>query len=90
MKVGEQKHVSAALYVVPGFQEKEAFSSPDVLPLAGFGIYTFVLRVYKKLQTQQSAVSNSTLKCSRPPVACLSELSAPSWEDAIIGSNFTF
>lgn len=35
-------------------------------------------------------VSNSILICSRPPVTCLSSLLAPPWEDAILGSNFTF
>ena len=66
------------------------FSSPEVLPLAGLSMYAFVFQVYKKLQTQCSAVSNSTLKCSRPHVACLSSLLAPPWEDVIIGSDFTF
>lgn len=65
------------------------FSSPDVLPSIRLRTYAFVLKVYKELQAQWSAVSNSTLKCSSPHVACLSLLLAPPWED-IIGSNFTF
>lgn len=66
------------------------FSSPDVLPPAGLSMYAFVFKVYKELQTQCSAVSNSTLKCSRSHVAYLSSLLAPPWEDVIIGSDFTF
>ena len=65
------------------------FSSPDVRPSTRLRVYAFVLKVYKELQAQWSAVSNSTSKYSSPHVACPSFLLAPPWED-IIGSNFTF